>query len=261
MAKELTKNEYFTKYTEDAILRYNIEEDNKLRNKLFTEEIYPAFIKLTENLIHKFKFYYTDVDNLSDLQHEIVVFLLSKIHLFDKSKGAKAYSYFGTIAKRWLIAYNDRNYKKLKRESEVGDLIKDSENTFEIQSGLVYELHDQAPYELQDNLEKFVDHFIEYMNSNIQNVFPDPYENLIADSVLELFRKRQNIDIFNKKALYLYIREIAPEAKTVHISKVARILKSIFNIAYEEFYVSSIISFDESVKKTYERLFRERDFR
>ena len=261
MTKELSKNEYFTKYTEDAIVRYNTEEDSTLRNKIFTEDIYPAFIKLTENLIHKFKFYYTDVEDLSDLQHEIVVFLLSKIHLFDKSKGAKAYSYFGTIAKRWLIAYNDRNYKKLKRELEVGDLNGDSESTFEIQSGLVYELHDQAPYELQDNLEKFIDYFVKYMDENVQDVFPDPYENLIADSVLELFRKRQNIDIFNKKALYLYIREIAPEAKTVHISKIVKILKSIFNMAYEEFYINNVVSFDEPVKKTYERLFRERDFR
>jgi hypothetical protein len=88
---------YFTQKTEDAIVKYNNEADFLVKSKIYELEIHPAFFKLTENIVHTFKFYHTEVDNIEDLQHEVIIFLLSKIHLFDPSKGAKAYSYFGTI--------------------------------------------------------------------------------------------------------------------------------------------------------------------
>ena len=116
--RKKSKN-YFTHDTELAIVRYNsldAEKDQDERSKIYENEIHYAFFKLTQNIIHTFKFYHTEVENLEHLQHEIITFLLSKIHLFDPGKGAKAYSYFGTIVKRWLILYNTKNYnKKLKR--------------------------------------------------------------------------------------------------------------------------------------------------
>ena len=97
---------YFTKDTEQAIVRYNSLDsilDFKLRSTIYRDEIHYAFFKLTENIIHTFKFYYTEVDQIEHLQHEVITFLLSKLHLFNPDNGAKAYSYFGTITKNWLI--------------------------------------------------------------------------------------------------------------------------------------------------------------
>ena len=108
----MAKKNYFTQETEDAIVLYNKTEDPAVRSKIYDEGIHYAFFKLTQNIIHTFKFYHTEVENIEDLQHEIITFLLSKIHLFDNTKGTKAYSYFGTIVKRWLILYNEKNYKK-----------------------------------------------------------------------------------------------------------------------------------------------------
>ena len=68
---------YFTKDTEQAIVRYNNEPDSEVRSQIYRDEIHYAFFKLTENIIHTFKFYYTEVDNIEDLQHEIITFLLS----------------------------------------------------------------------------------------------------------------------------------------------------------------------------------------
>ena len=107
----MSKN-YFTQETENAIVAYNTSTDFAEKSKIYNEKIHYAFFKLTQNIIHTFKFYYTEVENIEDLQHEVIIFLLSKIHRFDPSNGAKAYSYFGTIVKRWLITYNDVNYKK-----------------------------------------------------------------------------------------------------------------------------------------------------
>ena len=74
------KRRYFTKATEAAIVQYNKSTDEEERSDLYAEFIHWPFYKLTENIIHTFKFYHTDgVDNLEDLQHELMVFLLSKI--------------------------------------------------------------------------------------------------------------------------------------------------------------------------------------
>ena len=107
----MSKN-YFTQETEDAIIAYNDSTDFEERSRIYETKIHYAFFKLTQNIIHTFKFYYTEVNNIEDLQHEVITFLLSKIHKFDSTRGAKAYSYFGTIVKRWLILYNETNYKK-----------------------------------------------------------------------------------------------------------------------------------------------------
>ena len=88
--RKKSKN-YFTQETEDAIVLYNSTSDSEIRSKIYESKIHYPFFKLTQNIIHTFKFYHTEVDNLEHLQHEIIVFLLSKIHLFDPSRGAKAY--------------------------------------------------------------------------------------------------------------------------------------------------------------------------
>ena len=97
---------YFTQDTEDAIVEYLITTDMAERNRIYNDRIKYGFYKLAENIIHTFKFYYTEVDNINELKHEVIAFLLEKLHLYDDTKG-KAYSYFGTIAKRYLIVYNN----------------------------------------------------------------------------------------------------------------------------------------------------------
>ena len=77
-----SKRNYFTQETEDAIVRYNNTSDPEIRSKIYEKEIHYAFFKLTQNIIHTFKFYHTEVSNLEHLQHEIETFLLSKMHLF-----------------------------------------------------------------------------------------------------------------------------------------------------------------------------------
>ena len=72
--KKKSKN-YFTQDTEDAIVRYNNEPDPEIRSKIYESEIHYAFFKLTQNIIHTFKFYHTEVENLEHLQHEIINFV------------------------------------------------------------------------------------------------------------------------------------------------------------------------------------------
>ena len=211
---------YFTDETEDAIVRYNASTDFDERSKIYGEEIHYAYFKLTQNIIHTFKFYYTEVDQIEHLQHEIITYLLSKIHLFDPSRGAKAYSYFGTIVKRWLILYNTKNYKKRIQKVDVVEL--DRNDDFRYNPGEEV---------IKSDLDKYMDLYVEHVSTNIFELFPKGNDAQIADAILELFRKRENIEIFNKKALYIYIREMV-DVKTPKITRIAQQLHTIFKSEY-----------------------------
>jgi hypothetical protein len=223
--------QYFTQDTEDAIVLYNELDDPILKSRLYNDKIHYAFFKLTENIIHTFKFYYTDVDNLEDLQHEIITFLLSKIHLFNPLNGAKAYSYFGTITKRWLILYNQKNYKKRIDVSSIDILEEDESHSYTI---------DDSSYD--EKLSNFIDLYIEHCSKNIYQLFPKDYDAQVADAILELFSKRENLDIFNKKALYIYIREII-DVKTPKITKIADQLYDIFKKNYIFYLENGYVNF------------------
>jgi DNA-directed RNA polymerase specialized sigma24 family protein len=220
--KKKISNVYFTQATEDAIISYNQSNDFVERSKIYNNEIHYAFFKLTENIIHTFKFYYTEVDNIEDLQHEVITFLLSKIHLFDSSKGAKAFSYFGTIAKRYLILSNQKNYKKRVETASVASIEEDEKFSYQL---------DDTKSVVENNLSKFMDEYITYCTDNIFELFPKESEARVADAILEVFRKRDSLDVFNKKALYIYIREMI-DVKTPKITKIADQLYDIFKKKY-----------------------------
>jgi len=218
--RKKSKN-YFTKETENWIVKYNNTKDPEIRSDIYEKHIHYPFFKLTQNIIHTFKFYHTEVENLEHLQHEIITFLLSKMHLFDPTRGAKAYSYFGTIVKRWLILYNTKNYKKKIKKVPIDILTSDN-------STHTYKPGDES---VKSDLDKYVDIFVDHVSDNIFELFPKKNDAQIADAILELFRKRETLEVFNKKALYIYIREIV-DVKTPKITKIADKLHGIFKQQY-----------------------------
>jgi hypothetical protein len=186
---------------------------------------------LAENIIHTFKFYYTEVDTIPELQHEVVAFLLEKLHLYKPDKG-KAFSYFGTIAKRYLILYNNANYKKLKDKAPVDAVDEDKT--------ILIDLVNNSSSDI-DETPSFIKQFTQYVDKNIFFLFSKQNDARIADAILELFRKSENIDIFNKKALYIYIKEIT-DASTPQITKIIKRLKIIYVKKYNEYYEHGRIS-------------------
>ena len=215
---------YFTSDTEEAIIEYLGSDNQDFRNRLYKDRIEYAFYKLAENIIHTFKFYYTDSDTIEELKHEVVTFLLEKLHLYDQSKG-KAYSYFGTIAKRYLIIYNNNNYKKLQERADVEEIDEDK--------NILYETIRAS--EKESDPDSFIDQFIRYVDKNLYTIFPKQQDARTADAIMELFRKRETLEIFNKKALYIYIREIT-DTTTPQITKVTKKLDTLRTRLYNDYY-------------------------
>ena len=224
MARKRAKANYFTKETEEYIVKYNESTDQEYRNKIFTDHIYLPFYKLAENIIHTFKFYYTDVDKIEDLKHELVSVLLEeKIMKFDPTNGAKAYSYFGTIVKRWLINYNNKNYKKLKKIGSFQDI----EESYDDEP----KMHSPSA----KTLSYFIDEWVSSCYDRLDDMFIKNEDRRIADAVLTIFKTRNDLDIFKKKALYIYIREMT-DCDTPKLTKVVTVLKEDFKTKYQKLY-------------------------
>jgi len=221
--KPKESNIYFTSDTEEAILEYLRTKNPTKRNQIFNDRINYAFHKLAENIIHTFKFYYTEVNTIDELKHEVVAFLLEKLHLYKQEKG-KAYSYFGTIAKRYLILYNNANYKKLKEKATIEEVDEDKTILIELTNEEIN----------NTSINKFVNYFIAYIDKNLFELFPKDDDARTADAIIELFRKRENLDIFNKKGIYIYIREITDQS-TPQITKVIKRLKVIYKQLFSEY--------------------------
>ena len=221
--RKRTKKRYFTEDTDAAIAEYLISTNQKERDHIFASRIYYPFYKLAENLIHTFKFYYTEVDNLEDLKHEVICFLLEKLDYFDPNKGSKAFSYFSIVGKNYLILYNNNNYKKKKITVPVIEADEDE--------GVLHQLG--RPQRKKD-LKNFIDYFTEYVDKHMFTLFKKEKDRKVCDAINQLFVRRENLEIFNKKALYIYIREMT-DVDTPVITKVTKILKKHYKKLYLEY--------------------------
>lgn len=213
--KKKKSNIYFSKLTEDAIVKYNNTDDSKIRNQIYNEEISAAFDKLAENILNTFKFSYFQCSH-EEVQKEVVSNLVSNIHKYKQENG-KAFSYFSIIAKNFLILYNNGNYKKFKKHVSVDDE-ESASNQLELTLS-------PASNTSKKELSEFFDLMVKYWDITIEKLFKKEHELKIAFAVLEVFRNSDRIENFNKKALYLYIREMT-NCKTQNITKVVNKMKS-----------------------------------
>ena len=221
--RKRTKKQYFTPDTDAAIKDYLATSNQDDRDEIFKTRIWYPFYKLAENLIHTFKFYYTEVDDLEDLKHEVICFLLEKLDYFKPEKGTKAFSYFSIVGKNYLILYNNNNYQKKKQKVDV--LAADEDEGVLNQLG-----RDGRKPEIKD----FIDYFTLYTDKHMFTMFKKDKDRKVCDAINTLFKRRENLEIFNKKALYIYIREMT-EVDTPVITKVTKKLKVLYKKLYSEY--------------------------
>jgi len=202
---------YFGTPAQDAIIEYNACDDPAVRSKIYEVGIKFPFEKLAENVMNTFKFSYFDVPKL-DVQTEVVSVMVEKMHMFQPGKG-RAFSYFTIIAKNHLILKNNGNYKRWKQTallSEMPETWNPENDHYAVQEG--------------GEFAEFKEIMLEYWDKNLTRVFSKKRDIQIADAILELFRRSQYIENFNKKHLYLLIREMT-DCKTHYITKVVNTMK------------------------------------
>ena len=214
-AKKGSPRHYFHQGTENAIIRHNKEDSPHMRERIYNEHIRTPFEKLAENIIHTFKFYYFDVPS-NDVKHEVVSFLYMNMHKFTEGKG-KAFSYFSIVAKNYLILHNNNNYKRLKQHDgeEVTDYKRDA-------------ISEESAKENREVKIEYLTQLADYWRNNLTTVFKRKKDLDVANAVVELIDMKDNIDNFNKKALYILIREMTG-SNTQHITRVINVMKKHHN--------------------------------
>ncbi len=223
--KPRTKRLYFTQVHEDAIIEYNNITDFKRKTELYETLIHPALDEMVDKIVYTYKF--TSLPNIAELQSDCKVMLVTILHKFDPSKGSKAFSYFSVITKNWFIAQVKKNAKKNKREVSL-------ENYLSMDKIGGTELYaDDEYYELKEREE-----FMKLLKEEIQSwdsVSMRPNEKKVYEAIKTLLDNADKLEIFNKKAIYLYLREITglnTKQIVAQLSKM-RVKYADFKTAYE----------------------------
>lgn len=213
---------YFTSKVQDAIVRYNNETDLQVRNEIYKKEIEKAFDKMAESVINTFKFpYLLKITTFTDLKEQVISFLVMNLGKFSENNG-KAFSYFSVIAKNYLILQNNKAYQEEKRMvslAETTDSVSQPMSLEEITS------EDEGAQEKAQDMKEFVDLMITYWEENAHKHFKKQRDREIVNAVLHLFRRAHFIENYNKKYLYLTIRE-QTGYKTNYITKVVKKMKT-----------------------------------
>lgn len=189
-------NYYFTQDHEDAIIKYALSTDRAVRTKLYIEFIQPAFDEMVDKIIFTYKF--NTLPNIDSLREECKIWLTTILDKYDTTKGSKAFSYYSVITKNWFI----QNVKKTNKEKKREVSIEDAE--IEIDEEI-----DSTPNDYENTREdsEFWKHLMQEI-SEWEKMDLRENERKVLNSIIQIFNNIDNIEIFNKKAIYLYIREL-----------------------------------------------------
>jgi len=215
----MAKRGYFGKATEDAIFRWQQAPTQSQKDVIFTNEIYPVFNILAEKLIHKFKFY-PDHMTLAEVRANIVTHLYEKGLPKIKQVKGKAFSYCTRTSINYILAKRREYHNKKIKKTDVTEI----DNSRDIYT----EIHAQN---YQDDLSLFIDLWVDWYDTNLYNLYSKEKSIKIVDAVLDLFRARRNIEIFQKKSLYILIRERSG-CNTNEITPVIKKIKAHFKDMY-----------------------------
>lgn len=194
--KKSNKKYYFTEETEKAILGYCATEDLSTRTQLYIEQIQPAFNDLVDKIVYTYKF--TSLHNIDVHKDDCKIWLTTILGKFNPDKGAKAFSYFSVVTKNWFTHKAKKQSLKSRREIQYDSMIKEVEVTKAENIKTILEEREEREY-WQFLLKEISD----WQSLNLKD-----NEKKVLDAVLMLMNNIEQIEIFNKKAIYLYMREI-----------------------------------------------------
>jgi hypothetical protein len=194
--KKSTKNHYFTKVHEDAIVKYAQTPDRELKTKLYIEFIQPAFDQMVDKIIYTYRF--TNLPNINYLRDDCKIWLTTILSKYDPSKGSKAFSYFSVVTKNWFIHKVKKNQKQNKIEVYLEDMLNELDEKVISQEPTYSELREEIEFWKALNSE--IDTWNSFMLKE--------NERKVLMAVRILLDSADEIEIFNKKAIYLYLREI-----------------------------------------------------
>ena len=190
------KRLYFTQVHEDAIIEYVATNSIKKRTELYVNYIGPAFNEMVDKIVYTYKF--TTLPNIDYLRDECKIWLVTILDKFNKDKGYKAFSYFSVITKNWFIQQTKKSRKNIKREIGMDYVTREAHLKF---------ISTENTYAKEREQQEFITCLRQEIVS-WEMVELKENEEKVLSAIKILFESAEDIEIFNKKAIYMYIREI-----------------------------------------------------
>jgi hypothetical protein len=189
-------NQYFRKEHEQAIIEYCATKCNRRKTELYVTLLRPAFSEMVDKIVFTYKF--TTLPNIDSLREECKVWLITVLDKFQPDKGHKAFSYFSVITKNWFIHKVKKQKRKNQREVEYDAAPKKYEQEY---------LSTDESWVTEQLEKEFWKSFYEDLKNWESNDMRENDER-VYKAIIVLFESKDDIEIFNKKAIYLYLREI-----------------------------------------------------
>ena len=228
MPRKRTQKIYFGEDQEKAVVRYLESESEEERNKIFNEYLKDPLIIMVESIIRRYKLYRKDLE-FEEIHTDTMSFLMTKINKFDHTKNHKAYSYFGTICKNYLMGAIQKDTKETNRNVSYEDISSDIQNRPDLSYVIdSYDIdYSDVIVKLTTSLEEFIE--TEEMTEN---------EKKLGYALIEIFNNFNTIfqigdgNKFNKNLILLSLREMTSlSTKEIRISlkKYKKIYGNIIN--------------------------------
>jgi hypothetical protein len=224
--RKRTNNLYFGPEQEEAVVKFLTCESYEERNKIYNEYLRAPINKMVESIIRRYKLYRKEYE-YEDVHSDTLSFLITKMHNFKPDKNKKAYSYFGTICKHYLLGQLIKDDKKLKSDVSYEDVYR----TVETMEEFTYTIDD-------DKIQ--LDTFIDEISASIKGEMK--YNKLseielkvglalttILDNWETIFEQIESGNKYNKNLILSYIREIS-DLSTKDIRVGMRRFKKIYGL-------------------------------
>lgn len=194
---------YFHEGTQHAIEKYQKTDDDFLKSQLYMEEILPAFEKLVENLIflHGFS---KEEEPFEMLKNDCITFLYETIYKFDPTRGSKAFSYFNVVARNWLIIKAKQRTKKKHRHVSLDD-----QSSLSALQRQIIENYNVLPAQDDAMIESLKGTEILAILEKIKDRVSNENERVCIEAIVEVFERIDDLELLNKRAIFLYIRDMS----------------------------------------------------
>ena len=221
---------YFGEEQEQAVVRFLESENEDEKNKIFNEYLREPLKIMVESIIRRYKLYRKDY-NFEQIHTDTLSFLMTKISKFDTTKNYKAYSYFGTICKNYLMGTIQKDQKLMNRSVSYEDISSRIEDRADLSYIIDEEIIDYKDVvnKLTVELEKFIEE--ETLNEN---------EQKLGYALVEVFTNFEKIfqvgegNKFNKNLILLSLREMT-SLSTTEIRVAMKKFKKLYEVLKLDF--------------------------
>ena len=218
--KKGKKKPYFGKDAHQAIIDYQTTECKEEKNKIYYNKIKPSFEKLAENLIFIHGFASSDYSMVEVMKNDCVSFLYETLEKFDVSRGTKAFSYFNVVAKNWLIIQSKKRVKNRNRHVSMSDF-----NVLSRTDKASIENYQIIPSQETLMIMKQNREMLDVLFLKIKNRLTNQNEIACVNAIITLFNKIDELDFLNKRAVFVYMRELSnltPKQLSVAMSNIRK---------------------------------------